>query len=416
MTTISDPGIRRRIAALVGVAPHLLEADGGATAAQRRAFDDTVSAILRIQAESGQDPDALTGALTEFVRRGTALPAALLALRPSALAALAAGAALDETLAVSAVLMQRAKIPGSDIAIAWDRLLQSTLTGDDGNGDRPVAMRALAADLPRLLAAAPRLGLKGMALVDAVGAATQVMLRGQGRADAAAGVMLDWMNGLAPGAGDPMLAALETIARDGLPDGMAAGSDLGAMLGRAAGRLDLHGRIRNAMAAAEGVVAQVAATIYVPPGIASALGSVVEAAGIVPAQLARLGRFGFGLSTVAYTELRRSSAWRWPAQDRIGRAPALQYVGPGMDEITLPATLHPWWRGGLGQIDQLRAMAAEGQPLLFTLSDGRVLGFWVITRIEETGRVFGPGGLARAIDLQISLAYYGEDDPTSEAA
>ncbi len=77
----------------------------------------------------------------------------------------------------------------------------------------------------------------------------------------------------------------------------------------------------------------------------------------------QLGDYPFGLDTAAYQRLRRVAEYRWPAQDRIGRDPALQYVGPGRQ------------------------------------------------RIEETGTEHLPGGAPRKIDFRLELAFYGEDAP-----
>ncbi|TIM92331.1 MAG: phage tail protein, partial [Mesorhizobium sp.] len=40
-----------------------------------------------------------------------------------------------------------------------------------------------------------------------------------------------------------------------------------------------------------------------------------------------LGPFRFSLSTAAYQALERSDEYRWVSQDRIGRHPAMQFVG-----------------------------------------------------------------------------------------
>jgi len=43
----------------------------------------------------------------------------------------------------------------------------------------------------------------------------------------------------------------------------------------------------------------------------------------------QLGSFQFSIQSTAYQTLQRSIEYRWPAQDRFGKEPALQYVGPG---------------------------------------------------------------------------------------
>ena len=81
--------------------------------------------------------------------------------------------------------------------------------------------------------------------------------------------------------------------------------------------------------------------------------------------------FTFSLATAAWQELARSTAWRWRRAERLGAAPARQYVGPGDDTIRLRGTVYPAERGaGIRQIDDLRAAAAAGEPLRLTAAPG----------------------------------------------
>ena len=125
--------------------------------------------------------------------------------------------------------------------------------------------------------------------------------------------------------------------------------------------------------------------------------------------LMKLGNFTFAISTAAYGELARTAEYRWARQDRIGRAPARQFIGPGDDTIELRGTIYTTYRGGLGQVDAMRAEAGRGEPLRLVGGTGTVFGLWVILRIRETGKTFLPGGAPRQIDFELSLAYYGED-------
>jgi hypothetical protein len=117
----------------------------------------------------------------------------------------------------------------------------------------------------------------------------------------------------------------------------------------------------------------------------------------------------FSVGTAAYQSLRRSSAYRWPAQERIGRRPARQYVGPGDETITLDGTVYPHYLGGTGQIERMREVAGRGEPLTLVDGIGRNLGQWCIERVEETDEVFDADGLPRRMDFRLGLACYGED-------
>lgn len=122
-----------------------------------------------------------------------------------------------------------------------------------------------------------------------------------------------------------------------------------------------------------------------------------------------LGDYRFSLPTAAYQNLRRSVEYRWPAQERAGRRPARQFTGIGADTIDLDGVIYPHYRGGLGQLDALRALAGKGKPLILTDGTGKVWGKFCIERVEETQGNFFGDGTPRKQEFRLSLAHYGED-------
>lgn len=124
----------------------------------------------------------------------------------------------------------------------------------------------------------------------------------------------------------------------------------------------------------------------------------------------QLGSFQFGINTAAYQTLTRSTEWRWPSQDRFGKPPVLQHVGPGGDSITLPGVIYPEWRGGFGQVEQMRALAGQGEPLQLIDGTGSSFGRWAIKRIEENQSVFADAGAPRKIEFTLQLLRYFETD------
>lgn len=133
--------------------------------------------------------------------------------------------------------------------------------------------------------------------------------------------------------------------------------------------------------------------------------------------MARLGSFQFGMDTAAFNELKRASAWRWEAKNRIGRAPAMQSTGRDADTITLSGVIFPHWRGGLGQMAALRAMAGTGdpQPLVYAFENsGQYCGRWCITAVEETRTVLFDNGQPRRIEFSLTLREYGEDSNAAD--
>lgn len=122
-----------------------------------------------------------------------------------------------------------------------------------------------------------------------------------------------------------------------------------------------------------------------------------------------LGDFRFALDRAAYDRLTLSQSWRWSKQDRLGRDPALQYVGADAAEIEIEGAIYPTFRGGLEQIERLREMAGGGKPLMLTDGRGRVWGKWCIVRISDTRSVLLDDGMARKIEFRMTLQAYGED-------
>lgn len=129
------------------------------------------------------------------------------------------------------------------------------------------------------------------------------------------------------------------------------------------------------------------------------------------AVMMQLGSYQFSIATAAYQELVRRSEWRWPSQDRFGRQPQLQYTGPGTETITLTGTIITEWRGGIGQLDDMRSLASTGQPQSLVDGYGNLMGRWVIENIEEKQSAFAAFGRPRKQEFTLSLRKYPDAEP-----
>lgn len=123
-----------------------------------------------------------------------------------------------------------------------------------------------------------------------------------------------------------------------------------------------------------------------------------------------LGPFRFSLQSQSngvqiqpFEELNRRASYEWAEQALIGKDPAVQYTGNNAEQITLRGRIFPYYKGGLGQLDQMRTTASSGRALAMVDGLGSVLGNWGITSIEETQRYFFEDGTARAIDFTLQL-------------
>jgi uncharacterized protein len=123
-----------------------------------------------------------------------------------------------------------------------------------------------------------------------------------------------------------------------------------------------------------------------------------------------LGTYRFSIDSAAYQELKHSQAYRWQAQERLQRRPAMQFVGAGEESIELSGVIYPHFKGGLEQLDTMRAEASKGQPLLLVDGLGFVWGQWVITQIDEGQSFFQGNGQPLKQSFQLKLVNYGADN------
>lgn len=122
-----------------------------------------------------------------------------------------------------------------------------------------------------------------------------------------------------------------------------------------------------------------------------------------------LGAFRFGIGQANYQNFTHEAAFRWEKVDRVGRAPALQYLGPDAETITLEGVIYPHYRGGLRQVDLMRTQARLGQPLILVDGLGFVWKRWVIAQVSEKRSVLWANGAPRRIDFTVQLMAYGGD-------
>lgn len=133
--------------------------------------------------------------------------------------------------------------------------------------------------------------------------------------------------------------------------------------------------------------------------------------------LFKLGPLVFSQDGAAPQQFANSSEYRWPAQARLGRRPALQFVGIGEQTIRLSGTIYPGFDPtgsgkvvGCKKIHEIRQLADHGLPLDFTDGMGNNYGRWVIRRVEGTDSELMSNGAPRKQEFSVELARYGDDD------
>jgi len=127
----------------------------------------------------------------------------------------------------------------------------------------------------------------------------------------------------------------------------------------------------------------------------------------------KLGSFKFSISTAVYQELSRVTEYRWAKAERFGKAPARQFTGLGDDTIDLSGVIYPHWKGGLGQLDDMRTLAGTGKAQRMVampeIGKGDDLGLWCIERIEEQQSNILSGGVPGKQSFRIKLVAYGKN-------
>ena len=124
-----------------------------------------------------------------------------------------------------------------------------------------------------------------------------------------------------------------------------------------------------------------------------------------------LGPVAFSVATTAFQRLRRVTAFRWPALERVGRWPARQFTGPGQDQITLDGVIMPTYRGSAGSVEALRELALTGQPYQMSAGTGEVYGLWCLSQVEEDRSGLFANAAPRRVAWVLQLVRYGDDAP-----
>lgn len=122
----------------------------------------------------------------------------------------------------------------------------------------------------------------------------------------------------------------------------------------------------------------------------------------------KLGDFIFSVDTAAYQTLQRSTARRWAKIERIGKRAAMQDLGPGDDTLTMPGVIYPHYKGGLDQINKMREMMDNGDPLMLVDVLGNIHAKWVILSITEKDSTFTEEGTPLKQEFTIKIQRYEE--------
>lgn len=123
----------------------------------------------------------------------------------------------------------------------------------------------------------------------------------------------------------------------------------------------------------------------------------------------KLGGYTFSINSAAYQTLQHSKVYNWKSQARVGRLPAQQFTGEGEETIALEGVVYPYFKGGTGQLNDMRLQAGKGEPLMLVDGTGVIWQKWCIKQIDETQRELFSDSTPRKIEFNLQLIRYGED-------
>jgi len=125
-----------------------------------------------------------------------------------------------------------------------------------------------------------------------------------------------------------------------------------------------------------------------------------------------------GNDTPNFETLQRDAQFTWVSNDRLSRDPAMQFTGPGEENISIDGRMYPHHFGGLSTIQRLREAGRAGKPHIlarfYPLTGpagygSEVIGNVVIKRVRTVESKIGSLGIAHKIDFTVELARYGDD-------
>ncbi|MDU4998178.1 MAG: phage tail protein [Enterobacteriaceae bacterium] len=121
-----------------------------------------------------------------------------------------------------------------------------------------------------------------------------------------------------------------------------------------------------------------------------------------------LGFFVFMLKTIPFQQLQQQQQWRHASNNRVGKRPTMQFLGPDSDSITLSGVLMPSVTGGKLSLLVLEQMAETGRGWPLIRGDGTIYGMFVISEIGKTETDQVSSGAPRKIDFTIKLTRMDE--------
>ena len=122
-----------------------------------------------------------------------------------------------------------------------------------------------------------------------------------------------------------------------------------------------------------------------------------------------LGDIAFEASVfkiLTFDKLKRSGNARWSEHSIIGEKPKLEFLGPGLEEISFEVHFNTLFNVSPEiQIEKLRTYRDTGEVLTFVMGN-KMVGKYVIQGVDETHTAYNQNGKLIKANVNISLKEY----------
>lgn len=126
--------------------------------------------------------------------------------------------------------------------------------------------------------------------------------------------------------------------------------------------------------------------------------------------LFQVGPLTFETFPFSLIAIKRQDGQDYAKHDLLNARRAYEHEGPGDDGLTLTGEFLPYHIGGLADLEFARSLKSSGEPQFVVRGDGLVIGWCVITSLEEThAEAISPDGVAYKVAHEMKLEVC--DDP-----
>jgi phage protein U len=129
--------------------------------------------------------------------------------------------------------------------------------------------------------------------------------------------------------------------------------------------------------------------------------------------LYQLGRLQVRVHPFNVERVTTSSATDYAVKPVVGREQPLEAVGEGANVKTLSGTLFPKVLRGLDELELLHQMRQSNMPQFLMRGDGKALGWWAITSVNERETYLDADGIGRKNVVTIRMRRAGKPRDTS---